>query len=490
MCGRRDARGRAAHLTALLIALAGCAVGPDFVRPAPPGAPGYTAGTLPAATAPADERAQRFMWPAPVATDWWRLFRSADLDARIGRALAANPTLAAARASLRRSEDDLRAGYAVFLPQIDASTSAIRQKPFLDISGVPRHTFDLYTLAGTVDYVLDVFGGERRAVESQRAQVETQEYETAAAYLTLTGNVVNATINEAAYAAQLDAIRGLAAIEADQVAIVRAQADAGTVPYSSVLLLETQRAATDAQVPALEQRLAETRHLLATLLGEEPGTFTAAPVALTSLELPADVPVTLPSEMARQRPDVLAAEASLHQASAEVGVATAAMFPHITLTAVYGWDGTTTAALISGPNAAWQLGAQLATPVFHGGALWFQRKAAIDVYTRSLATYRQTVLAALAQVADVLRALEHDAVEVAAQARQEAAASEALRLTAVNYESGTVNYLDVLTANIQENQAIIARVGGRAQRLQDTAALFVALGGGWWDAKDEIVGRD
>ena len=422
-----------------------------------------------------------------MPTDWYQFFRSSELQARIEGAVAANPTLQAARASLRRSENDLRAGYGVFLPQVDAGSSASRERPFVAVANVPRETFDLYSVGGTVEYVLDVFGAERRSVESQSAQVDFQRYGTAAAYLTLIGNVVNATIAEAAYAAQIDATRRLIATERDQVHILRTQADAGTVPYASVLVLETQLAATEAQLPPLEQKLAETRHLLATLLGEEPATWASPPVSLASLELPREVPVALPSDLVRQRPDILAAEAQLHQASAQIGVATAALYPQLTLTGAYGWDGRTPSALFSGPNAVWQYGAQLAAPLFHGGALWFKRRSAIDAYEQSLATYHQTVLAGLAQVANVLRALEHDAQQVEAQARQEAAAHEGLRLTAVNYQSGVANYLEVLISDVQENQAMISSIAGRAQRLQDSVALFVALGGGWWNAKDEIL---
>ena len=485
----RDRRGTiCGTLAAAALAVTfGCAVGPDFERPKPPAEAGYTEGPPLQETILADGNRQRFVPGAELLADWYRLFCSAEMQARIEGGLAANPTLEAARASLRRSEDDLRAGYGVFLPQIDSGSSASRQHPFLGVTGVPRQTFDLYTVSATVDYVLDVFGGERRTVESEGAQVDFQRYEAAAAYLTLVGNVLNATIAEASYAAQIDATRRLIATERDQVHILGVQADAGTIPYAGVLVLETQLSATEAQLPVLEQRLSETQHLLATLLGEEPAAWSSTPVSLTSLELPRDVPLTVPSELVRQRPDILAVEAQLHAASAEIGVATAALYPHLTLTGTYGWDNTSPSPLFAGPNAIWLYGAQLAAPLFHGGTLWFKRRSAIDSYQQSFATYRQTVLAALAQVADLLRALEHDAEQVAAQARQEKAAHEALRLTSVNYQSGVASYLEVLISDVQENQAMIASIGGRAQRLQDSVALFVALGGGWWNAKDVIL---
>lgn len=478
----------AALLLALVLWLLGCAVGPDFVSPKPPETSGYTARALPQETTVADGRVQRFAPGGAVATDWWQLFDCPDLDGLIQQALAANPTLQAAQASLLQSEDQLRAGYAVFLPQVDVSGAASRQRTFAPSTNLPKKTFNLFTLAGTVEYALDIFGGERRAVESQGAQVDLQRYETAATYLTLVGNVINALIAEAAYSAQIDATRRLIEKEREQVQITDAQAGAGTVSYTGVLALETQSAAIEAQLPQLRQKRTQTRHVLATLLGQEPAVWRSSNVGLDALKVPQEVPVTLPSELVRQRPDILAAEAQLHSASAQIGVATAAMFPQITLSGSYGSASTSVADLFSGPAAAWAIGAALAAPVFHGGALWFQRRAAIDSYNQSLALYRQTVLVGLAQVADSLRALQHDATQVEAQSRQETAAHEALRLIDVSYRAGLANYLEVLVADAQYNQATIARIGGQAQRLQDTVALFVALGGGWWNAPDRILG--
>lgn len=465
----------------------GCAVGPNFVPPKPPESSGYTAGHLPRETASADGRAQHFKSGGVVPADWWQLFNCPALAPLIEQALAANPSLQAAQASLRQSEDLLRAGYAVFLPQVDAAASATRESPFIPIPNIPRQTFNVYTVTGTVGYVLDVFGGQRRAVESLGAQVDMQRYEAAATYLTLVGNLVNAVIAEAGYTAQIAAARRLIAEERDQVQITQTQAQAGTVPYVNALTLETQLAATEAQLPPLQQKRAQTRHLLATLLGREPAAWPSHAIELAAIEVPRDLPVTLPSELVHQRPDILAAEAQLHRASAEIGVATAAMFPQVTLSGTYGSTGTSITDLFGGPAAAWSIGAGLAAPIFHGGALWFQRRAAVDSYQQSLATYRETVLSGLAQVADTLRALQHDATQVEAQSRQEAAAHEAWRLTDVNYRAGVASYLEVLVANVQYNQASIARIGGQAQRLQDSVALFVALGGGWWDAQEQIL---
>jgi NodT family efflux transporter outer membrane factor (OMF) lipoprotein len=468
-----------------LLSVFGCAVGPNFALPKPPETSGYTARRLPRETAVADGRAQHFEPGGVVPGDWWQLFNCPALAPLIEQALAANPSLQAAQASLRQSEDLLRAGYAVFLPQVDVAASATRESPFIPIPNTPRQTFNVYTVTGTVGYVLDVFGGQRRAVERLGAQVDLQRYEAAATYLTLVGNVVNAAITEAGYTAQITVTRRLIEEERDLVRITETQARAGTVPYVNVLTLQEQLAATDAQLPPLQQKRTQTRHLLATLLGQEPAVWRSQNTELAVIEVPSDLPVTLPSELVRQRPDILAAEAQLHLASAEIGVATAAMFPQITLSGGYGSTSTSTADLFSGPAAAWSIGAGLAAPIFHGGALWFQRRAAIDSYQQSLATYRQTVLTGLAQVADTLRALQHDATQLTANSRQYDAAQQAWRLTQVNYRAGLVNYLQVLTANTQSEQAEIAFIGSRVQRLQDTVALLVALGGGWREAREK-----
>jgi len=466
------------------LAILGCAVGPDFVPPQPPISGDYSPGGTPPETAAADDLTQTFHPGAPVVAEWWRLFGNESLDARIAEAIAQSPTLQAALASLRGSQDSLRAGYGVFLPQIDAGASAVRERSFFPASG-GSSTFNLYTLAGTVSYTLDVFGGERRAVESLAAQAEAQDHLAAATYLTLLGNVVNATIAEAAYEAEIEATRRLVAEQRDQAEIATAQAEAGTATYIGAYAIATQLAATEASLPPLQQRLAQTQHLLATLLGREPADWTSPPVELSGLDVPGDLPVTLPSELVRRRPDILAAEAQLHQASAEIGVATAAMFPSITLGGGYGWNSNSVAEMFVPQSHLWNIAAGLTAPLFHGGSLWYQRRAAIDAYEQAFATYRQTALSGLQQVADALDALQHDARQLAAQSRQLEAAREELRLTKLNYGTGLLNYLDVVVVNAQYDQATIAYIGAKAQRLQDTVALFVALGGGWWSASGE-----
>ncbi len=472
---------------AVLVFEPGCAVGPNFKRPEPPPIETYTTGTLPAATLPADGRAQRFDLNAGVPADWWLLFHSATVDAVVYEALQRNQTLQAAQASLRQSQNLLRAGYGVFYPQVNAVAAASREKTSPAVTGgtVPRSIFNLFTLSAGASYVLDVFGGERRAVESLGAQVDFQHASATATYIALTANVVNAMMAKAGYYEQIAATEQIISFQRDQLKITEAQAQAGLIPYSSLLSLQTQVAALEATLPPLRQKLDQTDHLLAVLTGRTPGEWAAPEITLSDLTLPADLPVTLPSHLVRQRPDILASEAQLHSASAEIGVATAALFPSFTLNGSYGVGSNTPGNLMRSSSGFWSLGANVTAPLFRGGTLWFQRQAAIDAYELSSANYRETVLAAFAQVADTLRAIEHDAELVQAQSQAVTASEEARRLIQVNYEAGTANYIQVLIANTQYQQAKLGYLQAQTQRLQDSVALFVALGGGWWNAREQ-----
>jgi len=469
---------------------AGCAVGPDFVRPKPPSAERYTPQPSAQSTLTADGQSQRFEPGAKIAADWWRLFNSAKIDTLVKEAITGNPSLQAAQASLRESQDNLRAGYGVFYPQVNVGAGASREKFSGASFGQSGATsiFNLFTLSASVSYALDVFGGERRAVEALSAQSDYQRYVTVGTYLTLSGNIVNTVIARAGYLAEIRATEELIALQKEQVRITEAQVAAGTTTYASLLSLQGLVAGTEATLPPLQQKLDQTEHLLATLAGHLPSDRTLADIDLTSLTLPTDLPVSLPSELVRQRPDILAAEAQLHVASANVGVATAALFPRFTLNAGFGRASNTGTTLLQSSSNVWSLGANMTAPVFEGGTLQYQRKAAIEAYQAALGSYRQSVLSAFAQVADTLRGLEHDAETVDAQSRAVAATAGALKLVQTNYQSGLASYLQVLVADVQFHQASVGYLEARTQRLQDTTALFVALGGGWWNA-DPIVGK-
>jgi len=479
----------AAWALAGALSFSGCAVGPDFVRPEPPAVQRYTQGDQRAAEAAG--QAQRFSPGARIAGDWWRVFNSLKLEAVIREAIVDNPSLQAAQARLRQSQDNLQAGYGVFYPQVNAGLGATRQlySPLKVGQNASGSIFNLFTLSASVSYAIDVFGGARRGLESLEAQTDAERYAVVATYLSLSGNIVNTLVAHAGYAAQIEATERLIVLLKEQARLTQVQASTGIVPYSSVLGVRSQLAAAEATLPPLRQKLDQTEHLLATLVGKTPAEWTPPQLELADLALPAELPLSLPSELARQRPDILAAESALHSASANIGVATAALFPSFTVNGSYGRNNTAIPDLGASNSRFWSVGPGVLAPIFDGGTLRARKQAAVDAYAQSEAGYRQTVLAALAQVADTLRGLEHDAETLRAQSEQLAAAEEALRLLQLNYRAGTVNYLSVLNADTQYYQAKMGYLQTVAQRLQDSAALFVALGGGWWNSAENIVGE-
>ncbi|MFI4868127.1 MAG: efflux transporter outer membrane subunit [Steroidobacterales bacterium] len=466
--------------------LCGCAAGPDFVRPSPPAVTHYAYGQDPLVTSAAQGTAQHFSPGAKLEADWWHLFNCAKLDAIVAEALARNPGLEAAQESLRASEDSLRSGYGIFFPQVDADAAATRQR-FSALrfgeAAAPSTIFNLFTLSASVSYALDVFGGQRRLIEASKAQVDLQRASEQATYLTLVSNIVNTVIASAAYRAEIESTRQLIELQGEQVKLAEVQSQAGTVPYSNVLSLKSQLASYQATIPQLEQRLAQSDDLLATLAGHVPADWNPPDIGLAELTLPSELPVSLPAELVRRRPDILLAEASAHAASANIGVATAALLPSVTLSGSYSAIGLTTGTLLDAGGRAWSVGADATAPLFHGGTLWFRRKAAIDNYRQASALYRQTVLGAFGQVADALRALEHDASTLDADDTALQATRLALHLIQTNYAAGLDTYLDVLNADAQYHQAQINDLQAIAVRYQDTVALYAALGGGWWTAQ-------
>lgn len=487
-----DAPVRFCGSVALLCVLSGCMVGPDFLAPKALPVTHYSSGVDPVATASVDGTAQHLRPGATVAADWWRLFKSPQLDASVSDAIANNPGLAAAQASLRQSEDNLRSGYGVFYPKIDANAGATRQRftPSAYGQEAAPSVFNLFTLSATVSYTLDVFGGERRTVEGLGAEVDMAHATEQATFLTLSSNIVNTVIAKAAYQAEIDATAQLIELQKEQVKLAEFQAEAGTVPYSSVLSLRSQLASYEATIPQLQQKLTQSDDLLATLAGHTPAEWSPPEVSLADLTLPSDLPISLPSDLVRQRPDILAGEAAAHAASANIGVATAALLPSITLSGNYGANATATNKLFAANANFWSLGTNATTTLFDGGTLWFRRKAAIDSYEQTIAAYRQTVLNAFGQVADTLRALDHDAAALLAEHEALATADQALHLVQANYKAGLATYLEVLTADAQYHQAKIADVQAIAVRYQDTVALFAALGGGWWNAERHDASAD
>ena len=461
--------------------LAGCVVGPDFSRPVPPSIAAYTHETLPPETVAADNEAQHFQMQQQLSAQWWHLFHSKNVDAIVTAAIMNNPTLQAAEARLRQSQQSLRAGYGVFYPQIDMQSSEFQQRAAVVQQGKSSggSVFNVATISGRVSYTLDIFGANRRHVEGLRAQTDYQRYVRQAAYVALTANVVDTCIARAAYLAELDAIDLLIAGESEQLAATAAQVRAGTQPYASLLSMRSEIATSRGTQATLRQKLNQTEHLLAQLMGKAPTQASLPDIALQDLTLPRELPVSLPSVLVRQRPDILSSEAQLHEASANVGVATAAMFPSFSLTGTYGLARTSLDNLAPGTGSFWSVGPVVTLPLFQGGSLWFGRQAAREAYQASLADYRQVVLGSFVQVADALKALEHDAQSVAAAAEAKQAAAEALGLLQVNYRAGLAAYPEVLVADVQYRTALITYVQTEAVRYQDTVTLFAALGGGW-----------
>jgi NodT family efflux transporter outer membrane factor (OMF) lipoprotein len=480
------------HAALVAAAIAGCAVGPDFRRPAPPSVSSYTAEALPGETVAAPVAGgmpQRFVSGEKIPSLWWGLFRSEALDRLIREALADSPTLSAAQARLREAEENRRAQTGALYPRVDGNASVTRQK----ISGVSLGqgasnsvTFTLYNASVNVSYALDLFGGTRRGVEALQAQVDYQRFQLEGAWLTLTANLVTTAIQEGALRGQIRATREIVAAEEQQLALVERQFQLGGASRPDVLVQRAQLAQTRATLPPLEKQLAQTRHRLAVLAGRFPGEAGTLPeFDLDGLSLPQELPVSLPSSLARQRPDILAAEELLHAASAQVGVATANLYPQLTLTGGFGSESLKVRNLFDSGWTVWNLGAGVLQPIFRGGELTAKRSASIAAYDQAEALYRETVLAAFQNVADVLSALEMDAQALMTQAEAEAAARAALELARQRFNLGAASYLTLLNAERQHQQTRIGLVQAQATRFADTAALFQALGGGWWNREPD-----
>ncbi|VTU29464.1 efflux transporter outer membrane subunit [Variovorax sp. PBL-E5] len=477
---------------AAALALAGCAVGPDFKTPElPPAAqgPDYTPGPLPARTAEAPGSAgpaQEWAKGMDIPAQWWTVFHSEPLDQLIRSALAHSPTLASAQAALRQAQENYNAQSGkLSLPSVDAQLGVERERASaIQTQVAGGQLLTLYNASVNVSYTVDVFGGVRRQLEGAQAAVDAQRYQVEAVYLTLTGNLVTTAIKDASLRAQLQATREVLAAQQQQLDVIEKQFATGATPKSIVLAQRTQVAQTLATLPAIEKSLAQTRHQLAVYAGRLPSEAGLPEFDLASLNLPATLPLSLPSELARQRPDVRASEALLHEASAQIGVATANLYPQLQLTASYGSTATRARNLFGSGWDFWSLAGGLTQPIFHGGALNAQRRAAIAAFDSAAAQYQGTVLTAFQNVADALRALEFDAATLKSQSDAEAIAKQSLDLTTQQFRAGAVSYVQLLTAQQAYLQTHTALVQAQAARYADTAALFQALGGGWWNRSE------
>ncbi len=466
----------------------GCAVGPNFKSPPAPAVTNYTAVPLPAATSSTagvvDGEAQRFVQGLDIPGQWWTLFHSQPLNDLIQRALTNNPDLAAAQAALAVAHEDVLAQNGAYYPSANASFSASRQRTSKKIAPVPnanQFEFSLFTPEVSVSYSPDIFGLNRRTVESLQAQESQARFALAAAHVTLSANIVVAAIQEASLRAQIEANRQLVAINGNILQVLRNQYDKDTATRAAVAAQESALAQSEAALPPLLNQLAQNRDLLAALSGEFPGDDLPEKFKLADLQLPRDLPVSLPPQLVEQRPDVRQAEENLHSASALIGVAIAHRIPNITLNADAGSMALTAGTMFSGGAGFWDIGAGITQPIFQGGTLLHQQRAAQDAFQQAAAQYRSTVISAFQDVADTLNALQHDADALHAAASAASAAKVSLDLTRRQLEVGNAGYLDILNAEQVYQQAVIALFQAQANRYSDTAALFQALGGGWWN---------
>jgi NodT family efflux transporter outer membrane factor (OMF) lipoprotein len=494
MTGRRVSK--IIFAAAPLALAAACAVGPDFSRPAAP-VGGYAREPLAAETVStnvAGGEAQRFVQGLDIPGQWWTLFRSKPLDELIEQALKANPDLQAAQAALRVAREDVLAQQGAYYPSIAANFSPSRQKEATGsvastaISGAA--IFNLYTAQVSVSYVPDVFGLNRRTVESLEAQAEAQRFQLEATYLTLTSNVVAAAVQEASLRGQIAATQEIIDIEIQLLDLLRRQNALGQIAEADVVAQQATLAQAQATLPPLQKQLALERDLLTALLGRLPSEEPGERFELASLHLPQDLPVSLPAQLVEQRPDVRAAEAAWHAASAQIGVAVANRLPNITLSAAGGSTATEIGRLFTPGNGFWSLAASLTQPIFEGGTLLHKERAARAAYDQAAAQYRSTVVTAFQNVADALRALQFDATALQAAAAAERAAAESLAIARRQLQLGAISYVALLSAENAYQQARLALVQAQANRFADTAALFQALGGGWWNRSDVTATRE
>ncbi|WP_150428698.1 efflux transporter outer membrane subunit [Dechloromonas sp. CZR5] len=474
-------------LAALILAglLAGCAVGPDFKRPAVPDVPGYTAVPFPAQTASAPTTlgdAQHFSTGANVSAQWWHGLGSSKLDALIEQAFQASPTLASAKATLRQAQEiyAAQAGLTLY-PQVDAGIGAQRQRlnpSTLGQTGDARE-FSLYNASIGVHYQLDLAGGNRRALEALAARAEYRRYELEGARLTLAANVVTTAITQARLAGQIQSTEAILRAQDEQLHLTRERVRLGQAAPDDVLALQTQVEQTRAGLPLLRKQLQQNEHLLAVLAGRAPGAGGLPTFTLEEFTLPSDLPLVLPSELVRRRPDIQAAEALLHAANAEYGVAVAKLYPQLNISASLGSQALSTGALFGGGSAVWSLIGQLTQPLFNPG-LPAEKRASLAAFDAAAANYQSVVLEALRNVADVLQALDNDAQTLAALAAADIAAQGSLESMQRQYALGAASYIQLLTAQQQAQQNRINLIAAQAQRLVDSAALHQALGGGGW----------
>ena len=476
----RSSRATLTGTLALLgvLSVAGCAAGPDFARPVPPSATRYTAESLRGEGASADDQHQHLALGQNIEGAWWTLFRSDAIDRLVAQAVEHNRTLTASMATLAQAQELAMARAGSRYPQVDLTGGAGRQqygKEFLGPIGIAPFTY--FAVGPTVSYALDYTGGVARSVEQQYALAEVERHQLDAAYLTVTGQAVMQSLTIASVRAQIATIETILAQDRDNLRLVQTAFDSGSVAREDVVSAQSQIANDMTLLPPLRQELAKARHALSVVLGRAPARELPDGMDLAQITLPLQVPVSLPSELAHRRPDILAAEARLHAATSAVGVAQSNLYPKIQLTASVGQQSLKADQLFDRASSAWSIVAGFTAPIFDGGTLRAEKRAAIDAMHSSAATYEQTVLEAFAQVADLLEGLDHDAEQLDAQDHAQQAAQSSLELARISYQEGNAGVLLVLDAERSYQQARLGYVRALAQRYLDTVQLFLALGG-------------
>jgi len=471
-----------------VVLVSGCMVGPDFTRPSAPTVKTYTHGPLPTSTAAATGVAggdsQHFEIGADIPSQWWTLFHSPQLNRLIVDALQTNPDLQAAQASLRVAQENYLASFGGLYPAFNGSFTANRQKISGAQFGQPGAGGSIYTLYNAqaqVSYTLDLFGGTRRQIEQNRAGVDYQRFQLEGAYLTLTSNVVTTVVQIASLHTQIAANRDITKAQQRITDIVGTQVKFGGTSQVQLQQQLAQLAQVQAQLPPLRKQLAQQQHLLATLTGRFPSQVAPIEISFDQLKLPQTLPVSLPSKLVEQRPDVRAAAAQLHEASAAIGVATANQLPQITISGDIGTISTQIGDLFSPGGGIWSIAGGLTQPIFHGGQLLHKKRAAVAAYAQATAQYRGTVLTAFRNVADSLRALGADADGLKAQLAAEQAARKSYEISQKQLKLGGINYPTLLQSELSYQQSRTALAQAQAARYSDTVALFQALGGGWWN---------
>ncbi|WP_175108076.1 efflux transporter outer membrane subunit [Pararobbsia alpina] len=478
---------RSSSLFAILL-LAGCAVGPDFKQPSAPSAAGYTPQPLAPKTASAPGalgEAQNLVPGMDIPGQWWTLFQSQPLDDLINRALKANPTIAAAQAALHVTQENMLAQEGSLFPSIGLNTSGSKNETstasLAPVAANNQRIYSLYTGQVAVSYSVDAFGLNRRTIESLAAQAENQRFELEAAYLTLSTNVVLAAVQEAGLRGQIAAQQETIKADTELRDILQREYALGELAQSDVLQQDAVLAQAQELLPPMQKQLALQRNALNALAGGLPNEDLAENFDLSSLRLPRDLPVSIASKLVEQRPDILAAAASLHAASAQVGVAIANRLPQLSLTAALGTSPNAIANAFTPYNQFFAVVGTIAQPIFQGGTLVHRQRAAQAAFAQAGAQYRVTVINAYQNVADVLQALQSDANTLQAAVNAEQAAARSLDIARKQLQFGSISYLSVLTAEQSYQVARLALVQAQAGRLSDTAALFQAMGGGWWN---------